>query len=57
MNRRKALGMILFGAGVALLGEHIYYWGCSFSWPPIWDHGLYGLICIVISFILLAKRE
>lgn len=49
--------MILFGAGVGLLGEHIVNYGCSFSWPPIYDHGLYGLIAIVISFLLLAKRQ
>lgn len=57
MNKREALGMILFGIGVALLGEHIIVHGCSFSYPPWADHGLYGLISIIISFFLLAKHE
>jgi len=57
LEKLGRLGLILFGAGVALLGEHIYYWGCSFSMPPWTDHGFYGLILIVMSVILLAKKE
>jgi len=56
MGKVKRFGYILFGAGVALLGEHIVSYGVSFD-MILQDHGLYGLIMIVVSFIILAKRR
>jgi len=54
INKVKRFGYFLFGAGVALLGEHIVSYGVSFD-MILQNHGLYGLIMIVIAFILLAK--
>jgi len=56
-SKLERLGLILFGAGVALLTEHIINFGASFTYPPYLDHGLYGLIMIIISFIILARRS
>jgi len=53
----KRFGYVVFGAGVALLGEKIINYGASYTYPPYIDHGLYGLCCIIISFVLLARRE
>jgi len=57
VSKVKRFGYVLFGAGVALLAEKIVNYGASFTYPPILDHGIYGLIMIIISFILLARRE
>jgi len=54
MDKVKRFGYVLFGAGVALLGEHIVSYGVSFD-MVLQNHGLYGLIMIAIAFILLAK--
>lgn len=53
----KRLGYILFGFGIALLLEKIVNYGFSFTYPPILDHGLYGLIAVIAAFIILARRE
>ena len=57
MDRVKRFGYVLFGAGTALLGEKLINCGASLTYPPYLDHGLYGLIMIAISFIVLAGRE
>jgi len=57
IGKVKRFGYVLFGAGVALLGEKLVNYGASFTYPPYLDHGLYGLIMIAISFIMLAKRS
>jgi len=57
VSRVKRFGYVLFGAGVALLGEKIVNYGASFTYPPYLDHGLYGLIMVAISFIMLVKRN
>jgi len=57
VSRVKRFGYVLFGAGVALLGEKIVDYGASLTYPPYLDHGLYGLIMIAISFFVLARRE
>jgi len=57
MNKVKRFGYVLFGAGVALLGEKIVNYGASVTYPPYLDHGLYGLIMVAISFIMLAKGK
>lgn len=61
MKKEKSLqsrlcraGLLLMGAGVALLIEHIVSYGVS--WDCILEcHGLYGLIMIIISFFILKK--
>jgi len=56
MSKLKRFGYVLFGAGAALLGEHIISYGVS--WDMILDcHGLLGFASITISFIILAKRR
>jgi len=56
MDKVKRFGYVLFGAGVALLGEKIVNYGASLTYPPnLLDHGLYGLIMITISFLILIK--
>jgi len=57
VSKVKRFGYVLFGAGVALLGEKIVNYGASLTYPPYLDHGLYGLIMIAISFLVLARRE
>jgi len=57
MSKLERFGYVLFGAGVALLGEKIVNYGASFTYPPYLDHGLYGLIMIAISFLVLARGE
>ena len=44
---------IIFGAGIAWLGEHIVSKGYT-TWE-IFGHETYGIVLIIISFILLAK--
>jgi len=56
VSKVKSFGYVLFGAGVALLGEKLVNYGASFTYPPYLDHGLYGLVMVVISFIILARR-
>jgi len=55
MGRVKRFGYILFGAGVALLGEHIITYG--YTEGELLGHETYGLIAIIISFILLARTK
>lgn len=55
LNKIKRFGYILFGAGAALLGEHIVTYGYT-EWE-IFGHETVGLIAILISFVLLARRE
>lgn len=56
IGKVKRFGYVLFGAGVALLGEKIVNYGASFTYPPYLGHGLYGLVMVVISFIIFARR-
>jgi hypothetical protein len=53
----RRFAYILFGAGAALLGEKLVDYGFSLTYPPLADHGLYGLIMIIISFLILVKKE
>jgi len=55
MRRRKKLGYMLFGSGVTLLLEHVYLYGYSWGWS-LQCHGLYGLVAIIVSFLLLSKK-
>jgi len=56
IGKVKRFGYALFGAGVALLGEKVVNYRASYTYPPYLDHGLYGLIMIAISVIILARR-
>lgn len=56
-EKMRRLGYVLFGFGCALLLEKIVNYGAALTYPPILDHGLYGLIAIVAAFIILARRE
>jgi len=51
----KRLGYVLFGAGTALLGEHIILYGFT-EWE-LFGHETYGLIMILLAFILLTLKE
>jgi len=55
MKRRKLLGYMLLGSGITLLLEHVYLYGYSWEWS-LQCHGLYGVIGIFISFLLLSKN-
>jgi len=47
--------LLLLGAGIALLVEHVVTYGVS--WDCIIEcHGLYGLIMIILSFIILRRK-
>ena len=54
-DRLRRLGYVLFGS--ALLLEKIVNYGATFTYPPILDHGLYGLIAVIAAFIILSRRE
>jgi len=56
-DRLKRLGYVLFGFGAALILEKIVNYGAAFTYPPILDHGLYGLIAVIAAFIILSRRE
>lgn len=56
-GRVKRLGYVLFGFGSALLLEKIVNYGASLTYPPLLDHGLYGLIAVIAAFIILIRRE
>ena len=56
-DRLRRLGYVLFGFGSALLLEKIVNYGATFTYPPVWDHGLYGLIAVIAAFIILSRRE
>jgi hypothetical protein len=56
-DRLRRLGYVLFGFGAALMLEKIVNYGAAFTYPPILDHGLYGLLAIVAAFIILSRRE
>lgn len=51
----RRIGYILFGMGVALLGEHIINHGGT-DWT-LNCHGTLGLALIIISFILMRKND
>ena len=49
------LGVFLVGFGVALVTEKIVNYGAVITPPLPFDHGLYGVISIVIGTILTYK--
>ena len=51
----RRFAYVLFGAGIALLGEHIIVEGFV-EWDPL-GHETYGLVAILISVILLWRRK
>ncbi|MFQ6134729.1 MAG: hypothetical protein ACE5KU_02795 [Nitrososphaerales archaeon] len=51
----RLFGGILFGSGVSLLGLHIYEYGYT-ELTDFIGHEWYGLILIILSFILLGRR-
>ncbi len=55
MSKVKRLGYILFGVGLALLGEHVINYGYT-EWELL-GHETYGLIAVIISFILLMRTK
>ena len=50
----KIFGYMLLGAGMALLGEHVINYGYT-EWE-LFGHETYGLIAIIIAFIILLKK-
>lgn len=48
-------GFIFFGVSIALLGEHIISKGFT-DWE-LFGHETYGLIAIIVSYILLKRTK
>jgi len=56
MNKKQKIGVLLFGGGSALMIEKIINYGAIYTYPPvIEDHGLLGLVLVVVSFFLLVN--
>ena len=54
----RRFGFLLWAAGSALMLEKIVNYGAVYTYPPhLLDHGLYGLLMVILGFILLARRE
>jgi len=51
----QRFGFILFSVGIALIGEHIISKGFT-DWE-LFGHETYGLIAIVLSYILLRRAK
>lgn len=47
----RRFAYVLFGAGVALLGEHLVAYG-ELEWSLL-CHGTYGIVAIVAALVLL----
>lgn len=52
----RRVGYILFGVGVALLGEHIVVYGYTELWDFL-GHEWLGLLSIIASFIMLGLEK
>jgi len=48
-------GTILLISGITLIIQKYVCHGAVITFPPIWDHGLYGVIMVVIGAIILTK--
>ncbi len=55
VSKVKRFGYVLFGVGIALLGEHVVNYGYT-EWEFL-GHETYGLIAIIIAFVLLARTK
>lgn len=51
----RRFAYVLFGFGVALLGEHIINHGYT-EWNPL-CHGTIGLLAIIMSYLLLRRKS
>ncbi|WP_309492316.1 hypothetical protein [Candidatus Hecatella orcuttiae] len=55
---RTGLGAVLWAVGVGLMAEKLLRYGALYTYPPhLLDHGLYGLILVALSLLLLSKQE
>ena len=53
----RRFGSVLLISGITLLLEKYVMSGASLTYPPILDHGLWGLILIIAGWILLIRKE
>jgi len=49
--------VLMAGFGMALVIQKIVCCGAVVTYPPLLDHGLYGVILILLSAIILTKKN
>ena len=53
---RKLISLIMIVCGFTLLVEHLMVWG-GFDIGDWWGHEWYGIILIIIGFIISLRRK
>ena len=53
----RRFGSVLLISGITLLLEKYIMSGASLTYPPILDHGLWGLILTILGWIILIRKE
>jgi len=52
----RRFGSILLISGITLLLEKFITSGATLTYPPIWDHALWGLLMTILGWIILIRK-